>query len=370
MDIGGRSLGPLSTLRGRVAAGAGGSAAHDEESGAATLAREARRTRMRDLANSSLIGTALVGLVVVFSFASPYFLTTSNVDRILQQVTVVAILTVGQAFVIITAGIDLSQGSVLAFSGICMALAYQAGTPLWLAILLAVAVGAVMGTFNGLLITVFNMPPFIATLASLAIGSGAALLVAGGQPVFGLPGGFTSFGSNGVGFLPYIAIVAIVLAVVSQTALSVTRFGRYTYAIGSNVLAARVAGVKVRAQILSVYVISGICSALGGIILTAYVAGALPDAGSNYELYSIAAVVIGGGSLFGGVGTVWGAMLGALLITTLNNGTDLLGVSTYFQSVLLGAVVLLAVYFDNFRRRPGTSARVEPVQLEEAHVAT
>ena len=367
MDSGGRPLGPLMSLR-RLSAGERAQTT-DTEPSAAALAREARKARMRDVANSSLIGATLVLLVVIFTIASPYFFTTSNVNRILQQVTVVAILTVGQAFVIITAGIDLSQGSVLAFSAICMALTYQAGAPFWLSIVLAVAVGAVMGTFNGVLITVFNMPPFIATLASLAIGSGAALLVANGQPIFGLPGGFTSFGSDGVGFLPYIAVVAIVLAVASQVALSTSRFGRYTYAIGSSILAARVAGVKVRTQILSVYVLSGVCSAVGGIILTAYVAGALPNAGNNYELYSIAAVVIGGGSLFGGVGTVWGSMLGALLITTLNNGTDLLGVSTYFQSVLLGAVVLLAVYFDNFRRRPGTSVRADPVQVKQASAA-
>lgn len=340
-----------------------------EEPSTEWLAREARRAKLRDIANSSLVGGALIVMVLVFSATSPYFFTSSNILRIFQQVTVVAILAVGQAFVIITAGIDLSQGSVLALSAISMALVYQAGLPFWLAVILALVIGATVGLFNGILITVFKMPPFIATLATLAIGSGAALLASSGQPVFGLPSGFTSFGSAGISFLPYIVIVLIVLAIAAQVVLATSRYGRYTYAIGSNIHAARVAGVKVKRQILSVYVFSGICSAVGGIILAAYVAGALPDAGNNYELFSIAAVVIGGGSLFGGVGTVWGSMVGALLITTLNNGTDLLGVSTYFQSVLLGVVVLLAVYVDNFRRRPGTSVRAEPVQVKETTAA-
>ena len=183
--------------------------------------------------------------------------------------------------------------------------------------------------------------------------------------MFGLPVSFTSFGNGSFSFLPYIAIVAILLAIVSQIVLSVSKYGRYTYAIGSSMLAARTAGIRVKGQVFSVYVLSAVCSAIGGIILTAYVSGALPNAGHNYELFSIAAVVIGGGSLFGGVGTVWGSMLGVLLITTLNDGTDLLGVSTYFQSVLLGAVVVIAVYVDNFRRRPGTSMQADVVPIEE-----
>lgn len=331
-----------------------------------SLAGEVKRTRVKDFANSSLVGAALVALALVFSFASPYFFTTPNINRILQQATVVAILAVGQAFVIITAGIDLSQGSVVALSAICMALAYHAGLPFSLSVLLAIVVGAITGVFNGTLITRFNMPPFIVTLSSLAIGSGVALLATGGQPVFGLPASFKAFGNDGVGFLPYITVVSIVLAVVSQFVLSYSKYGRYTYAIGSSMLAAKTAGIRVKVQVFSVYVLSGICSAVGGIILTAYVAGALPNAGNNYELFSIAAVVIGGGSLFGGVGTVWGSMLGVLLITTLNNGTDLLGVSTYFQSVLLGIVVLAAVYVDNFRRRPGTSVRSDLSRVKES----
>lgn len=327
-----------------------------------------QRARIRDLLNSALIAVVLVVLIGAFTAASPYFLTVSNIARILQQVTVVAVLTVGQAYVIITAGIDLSQGSLLALSGICMALVYKAGVPIWAAIIVGLLVGIGVGMFNGILITRANLPPFIATLSTLAICGGGALIAAGGQPVFGLPASLTAFGSNDFGFLPEIAIVAIVMAVLGQFILSSTLFGRYTYAIGSNPLAARVTGIRVKRQLLVAYMFSGLCSAVGAVLLTAYVNGALPNAGTNYELYSIAAVVIGGGSLFGGVGTVWGSMLGALLITTLNNGTDLLGVSTYFQSVLLGVVVILAVYFDNFRRRPGVTAVIDE-EAEELQLA-
>lgn len=355
-----KRIGALRSPMKREAAGGGGRAPLRSQQ----LGRAAQRARLRDLINSALVAVVLVALFGLFTAASPYFLTVSNISRILQQVTVVAVLTVGQAYVIITAGIDLSQGSLVALAGISMALVFHAGAPLWAAIIVGLCVGAGVGAVNGLLITRANLPPFIATLATLAICSGGALIAAGGQPVFGLPASLAAFGGNNFGFLPEIAIVAIVVAVVGQLVLSSTLFGRYTYAIGSNPVAARSTGIRVKRQLVTAYVTSGLCAAIGGVLLTAYVNGALPNAGTNYELYSIAAVVIGGGSLFGGVGTVWGSMFGALLITTLNNGTDLLGVSTYFQSVLLGVVVILAVYFDNFRRRPGVAAVPEDDMTE------
>jgi len=180
---------------------------------------------------------------------------------------------------------------------------------------------------------------------------GAALIITHGEPVFGIPPAFSNFGQNGVSIFPYIAIVALVLAAIFHVVLAYTRFGRFTYAIGSNALSARLSGLNVRRHLLWVYLLSGAMSAVAGLLMTAWVNSALPTAGSNYELNSIAAVVIGGGSLFGGEGTMWGSMIGALLMATLSNGTQLLGVSTYWQDVLLGLVVVLAVYVDNFRRR-------------------
>lgn len=310
-----------------------------------------RRLRLKTVVNSSLVGVALLALVIYFTIASPYFLTAVNWYHILQDVAVVAVLTVGQAFVIITAGIDLSQGSVLGLTGVVAALAMTAHEPIWLAVLEGLAVGLVVGLVNGALITLAKLPPFIATLATMSMGVGAALIITHGEPVFGIPSTFSNFGQNGVSIFPYIAIVAIVLAAIFHVVLAYTRFGRFTYAIGSNALSARLSGLNVRRHLLWVYVLSGAMSAVAGLLMTAWVNSALPTAGSNYELNSIAAVVIGGGSLFGGEGTMWGSMVGALLMATLSNGTQLLGVSTYWQDVLLGLVVVLAVYVDNFRRR-------------------
>jgi ribose/xylose/arabinose/galactoside ABC-type transport system permease subunit len=223
--------------------------------------------------------------------------------------------------------------------------------PIWLAVAAGLAIGALVGLLNGALINWANLPPFIATLATMSVAAGAALIITGGEPVFGIPAGFSNFGQNGLGIFPYIAMVAILLAIVFHVILAYTRFGRFTYAIGSNKLSARLSGLNVRRHLIYVYVISGLMSAIGGLLMTAWVNTALPTAGANYELNSIAAVVIGGGSLFGGEGTMWGSMIGALLIATLSNGTQLLGVSTYWKEVLLGFVVILAVYVDNFRRR-------------------
>ncbi len=311
-----------------------------------------KSSKWKDLFNSSLVASALVLLIIVFSLASPYFLSSNNAYHIIQQVAVVAVLAVGQTYVIITAGIDLSQGAVVGLSGVVGALLMQHNS-IEVAIAAGLAVGLVVGALNGFLITIAKLPPFIATLATLSIGGGVALILTNGQPVFNIPSSFVNFGSGGIGIFPYIAIVMLALAVLFQVVLSYTRFGRFTYAVGSNIVAARLSGLKVGRQLFFVYLISGFMSAVGGLLLTGYVASALPSAGSNYELESIAAVVIGGGSLFGGEGTVWGSIVGALLLATLSNGTQLLGISTYVQVILLGLVVILAVYFDNFRRRKG-----------------
>ena len=312
---------------------------------------DAKRSRLKEMVNSSLVGAALVLLILLFTVLSPYFFTGTNWYHIFQQVAVVAVLTVGQAFVIITAGIDLSQGSVIGLTGVVSAMLMTAHHPMWEAVVAGILMGVLVGAINGILITLLKLPPFIATLATMSIGGGAALILTGGEPVFGIPAAFNNFGNAGLGVLPYIALIALILAVVFHIVLSYTRFGRFTYALGSNALAARLSGLKVNRQILSVYILSGALSAVGGLLMTAYVNTALPTAGTNYELDSIAAVVIGGGSLFGGEGTMYGAMIGALLMAVLDNGTQLLGVSSYWQEVLLGVVVVLAVFIDHFRRR-------------------
>jgi ribose/xylose/arabinose/galactoside ABC-type transport system permease subunit len=300
--------------------------------------------------NSSLVGSALIVLVVVFSVASSHFLSSSNVETIFDSVAVIAILTIGQVFVIITAGIDLSQGAVVALTGVVGAQVMSHGDVL-LGVIVALVVGLGVGMFNGVVTAFTRVPAFIVTLGTLSIAGGVALLDTGGEPIYQLPSAVSNFGTSSFGVFPYIIIVTIVLAVIMQALLSFSRFGRSIYAIGSNRRAALLSGLPVRRNTVAVYVISGFMSAIGGILLTAYVNSALPTAGADYELDAIAAVVIGGGSLFGGQGTIWTSMLGALLLSVLSNGTELLGVSTYAQTVILGGVVIGAVFIDSFRRR-------------------
>lgn len=312
------------------------------------------RSGLVALLNSSLVAAVLVVLIIAFSLAAPEFMSGSNVLNLLQSVAVIAVLSIGQTFVIITAGIDLSQGAVIGLSGVLgagvMGATGGAGSII-LGIAVAVAVGLGVGLVNGLLTAFTRVPAFIVTLGTLSIASGIALLVTGGEPIYQLPPAFDSFGTNALGVFPDIIMVSVMLAILGQILLRRTRFGRSVYAIGSNPRAAALSGLPVRRNIVLVYVMSGILSAIGGILLTAYVNSALPTAGAGYELDSIAAVVIGGGSLFGGQGTVWASMLGVLLIGVLGNGTDLLGVSSYSQTVILGCVVIGAVYIDSFRKR-------------------
>lgn len=308
-------------------------------------------SRVSQLLNTSLVAAALVALVVIFSIATPSFLSGTNVSTIFDSVAVIAVLTVGQAFVIITAGIDLSQGSVVALAGVVGA-AVLARHGIILGVVLMLAIGVAAGLFNGLLIAYTRVPAFIVTLGSLSIASGAALLYTGGEPIYNLPSALVNFGNGAVlGLFPYIIIITIVAAVVCQIILGRTRFGRSVYAIGSNRTAAILSGLPVRRITVLVYVISGFLAGLGALMLTAYVNTADPNAGANFELDAIAAVVIGGGSLFGGQGSVWAATLGALLLSVLSNGTQLLGVSSYAQTLILGIVVIGAVFIDSFRKR-------------------
>lgn len=314
-------------------------------------ARLGRRERMRAVVNSSLVAAALVVLIALFSLLSPYFLSSSNIFRIFEQVAVVAVLAVGQAFVIITGGIDLSEAAVVPLVGVVSALVMNAEHSIVAGVAVGLATGAGVGLLNGFLVTVPKLPPFIATLATFSAADGTALLVTNGQPVFNLPAAFTNFGAGGISLFPYMAIVAIAVAVLFQFVLAKTTFGRHVYALGSNPTAARLAGLHNARITVAVYVTSGALSAIGGMLLTAFVSTAQPSVALNSELDAIAAVVIGGASLFGGEGTIWGAMLGALLLAVLNNGTELLGISTYVQTVLLGVVVAVAVAVDNVRRK-------------------
>lgn len=291
----------------------------------------------------------LVGLVVlslVLWALTPYFLTVSNLLNIAQQASINAIIAVGMTFVIITAGIDLSVGSVLAFSGVVLASCLQADFPLPIAIFVGVGVGVFSGMVNGLLITFGKLPPFISTLGMMSVARGAALLFTDGRPISGFSAGFRSFATGEIFLIPAPVIIMAVVYFVAHFVLTRTKLGRYTYAIGGNEEAAVLSGVNVKLYKAMVYGLSGLMSGLAAVILTARLNSAQPIAGIMYELDAIAATVIGGTSLMGGEGTIVGTLIGALIMGVLRNGLNLLGVSSFIQQIVIGSVIILAVLMD------------------------
>jgi ribose/xylose/arabinose/galactoside ABC-type transport system permease subunit len=291
----------------------------------------------------------LLGLLVlcgILWLLSPYFLTVSNLLNVAQQTAINAIIAVGMTFVIISAGIDLSVGSILAFSGVVLAGALKAGLPLPLAILAGPAVGLGCGLISGLLITLGRLPPFIATLGMMSVARGGALLFTHGRPVSGFSSIFRAVAVEKVGPVPLPVVIMLLVYAAAHFILQKTRLGRYTYAIGGNEEAAHLSGIRVRFYKTAVYGISGLLSGLAAILLTARLNSAQPIAGMMYELDAIAATVIGGSSLMGGEGSVMGTLVGALIMGVLRNGLNLLGVSSYIQQIVIGSVIIFAVLTD------------------------
>lgn len=298
----------------------------------------------------SLIGLAL--LVLVLSLLSPHFLTTENLLNITRQVAVNAILATGMTFVIISAGIDLSVGSVLALSGCVMAIALHAGVGIFPGILLAVGVGSLCGLANGFMTGYLRVPPFIATLGMMSIARGLALVVTGGYPIFELPEGFSYLGTGYLwDVLPVSLLFTILVLVAAHFVLTRMKLGRYVYVIGGNEEAAVLSGVNVRTTKLLIYTICGFLAGLASVVFVSRLNSAQPTAGIAYELDAIAATVIGGTSLFGGVGSIGGTVIGALIMGVLRNGLNLLNVSSFWQQVVIGVVIITAVYVDQLRHR-------------------
>ncbi len=285
-------------------------------------------------------------LMAVLSLLSPSFLTVSNLLNIARQVSINAILAAGMTFVILTAGIDLSVGSVLAYAGAIMAGLLAGGTPLVVSIGAGLALGALLGLVNGAVVTKGKVQPFIATLAMLTIARGATLVYTDGRPITGLPDAFVWLGAGDVGRVPVPVIIMTLVFLAAHLILTRTVLGRYVYAIGGNEEAARLSGVNVIFYKALVYAISGVLSAVSAVILTARLNSAQPTAGAGYELDAIAAVVLGGTTLAGGEGTIGGTLLGAFIIGVINNGLNLLNVNPFYQQVVKGAVILLAVLLD------------------------
>ena len=311
------------------------------------------RGPLRTVLDRSLEYGLLIGFILLcalLTLVSPVFLTPINLFNVALQASVVAILAFGQTFVILSAGIDLSVGSVLALTGAVMAM--QTGqNGVLVGILVGLLAGAVLGALNGLFVTRARVAPFIATLAMLAIARGLTYIYTQGSPIRVDQPAFNVFGQGTLGAVPVPVIIMLAVFLVCWVVLTQTRFGRYVFAIGSNPEVTRLAGVPIDRYVVAVYAISGLLAALGGLILTGRLAAADPNAATGYELDVIAAVVIGGTSLFGGRGGVFGTLIGALIIAVVGNGMVLLNVNPFWTQAVKGAIILIAVLPDSLRRK-------------------
>ncbi|MEU2772733.1 substrate-binding domain-containing protein [Streptomyces sp. NPDC007162] len=299
--------------------------------------------------------TALIVLVIAMSALSGDFLTTDNLLNVGVQAAVTAILAFGVTFVIVSAGIDLSVGSVAALSATVLAWsATQNGVPVVIAVVLAVLTGVAAGLVNGFLIAYGRLPSFIATLAMLSVARGLSLVISGGSPI-AFPDSVSHLGDTLGGWLPVPVLVMIVMGLIAAFVLGRTYIGRSMYAIGGNEEAARLSGLRVSRQKLAIYALSGLFAAVAGVVLAARLSSAQPQAANGYELDAIAAVVIGGASLAGGTGKASGTLIGALILAVLRNGLNLLNVSAFWQQVVIGVVIALAVLLDTMRRKAGAT---------------
>lgn len=314
----------------------------------------------------------LIVLMAVFAILEPRFLNPLNLFNVMRQVSITGLLAIGMTFVILTAGIDLSVGSLIAFAGLMAALVAKGGLESrfavgaaqeaagygWgLAALAAIGVGMACGALQGLAITKLKVPPFVVTLGGMSAFRGAALLVSGGGPISGFDEAYRWWGQGKIlGDVPVPVVIFLLFAVLAHMVLRYTRYGRRIYAVGGNPEAARLSGVNVAMIVGSVYVIIGFFAGLGGFVLSARLNSAEAVAGMTYELTVIASVVIGGTSLFGGAGTIFGTVIGTILIGVLLNGLVLMNVSSYVQQIIIGVIIVLAVAFDTFAKSRRQSA--------------
>jgi ribose transport system permease protein len=296
----------------------------------------------------------LIALCVILSIVAPRFLTLRNVTNVVRQFSVIAIMSVGMTYVIITAGIDLSVGSIIALSGCMTAWFLVEGYPIWLSVLIGLALGTLTGIVNGLLIVKVRLAPFIATLGTMGIARGVVLALTMGYPIQPFPEAFEVIGRGYLGPIPIPVVIMTVVVIAGHIFLSRTTIGRYIYYVGSNPTAARLSGLNVGRILILVYTVAGLLSGLAAVVLVSRLTSAQSNMGTGWELDAIAAVVIGGTSLAGGEGSVLGSLIGAALMGVIKNALILLGVNVYWQSVVIGIVIVLAVALDAWRqsRRP------------------
>lgn len=289
-----------------------------------------------------------IGFLVIGSLLSEHFFSTQNILNVMQQSSFVGIVSIGMTFVIITAGIDLSVGSILALTGMLVSLMLSHGMNLPLAIVITILIGAVLGLINGFISTKFKVPAFIVTMAMMVSAKGLALLTTDGKPIYDLPASFTRLGENVFGRIPFTGFVWIVLTLLGVIVLKYTTFGRKLYAIGGNTESARLSGIAVEKYIIMSFIISGVLAAVAGILMAAWLNVGQPTSGTGLELNAIAAVVLGGTSLFGGKGGVAGTFIGVLIMSVIINIFNLLGLSSYYQSIFMGVIIVLALIMNQF----------------------
>lgn len=322
------------------------------------LARETERhlyieqgTSMRTLRrivgeNSAFIGVlaALLVLGIALTLSSPYFMTTDNILNVVRQSVWVGVMAVGMVFVLGTGGIDLSVGAVLTVSGVLVAALIQNGVNIYLSLVLALVAGILIGVINGELITRLRLPPFIATLGVMSVLQGVAYVYTRGIPIYGLRyPEFQALAQGSIGFVPVPVVILVVVAVLGHVAMNKTAYGRYVLGVGSSEAAARLVGIPVDRIKVSVYAVAGALAALAGILLASRSEAAVPNAGSGFELDVIAAAVIGGTSMSGGRASIFGALAGAVFMTMIRNGLNLLGVSTLWHQIVIGGFIIIAV---------------------------
>lgn len=300
-------------------------------------------SRLRELLGRYGLALSFLILCVVLTLLSDRFLTVGNLVNVLRQSTINGIIAIGMTYVILTAGIDLSVGAILALSTVVTADLLQRGIPVPMAILVGLGLGGLAGLSSGLIITKARVPPFVATLGMMTVARGLALTYTQGRPITGLPESFRFIGTGSLGPVPMPIIIAGMAFILGYLLLTRTRIGEFIYALGNNPIAAHYSGIATKRYTAFVYILAGLLSALAGMILVARLNSAQPTAGIGYEFDAIAAVVVGGTSFAGGQGSLIGTLLGVLVIAVLNNGLNLLNVSSFWQPVVTGVVIALAL---------------------------
>jgi ribose transport system permease protein len=312
----------------------------------------------------------LIALFLLLSLASPHFLTSTNLSSVVRQTAVINIMALGMTMIIICGGIDLSVGSILAIGGLLGTMAMERGVPIPAAIAVGILTGMACGFLNGFLTSLLKISPFIVTLGTLGIIRGVALIISNGLPVHQIPAPFAFLGEGNLIGVPFVLWILTFCAVAVHVILEHTRLGRYAFAIGSNADAAIYAGVPVALHTTAIYTIGGMLTGLAGMIEASRLMTGQPTAGQGYELQAIAAVVIGGGSLRGGEGSVIGTLVGAFIMGLLANGSDLLGISPYLQQAIIGAIIIVAVAADELRKRSASARTIATQTRPPAKTST